>query len=80
MTRLRWALARFVAPTRIVAAPPDNGAVHILMQIDGMTVWVQAATFELKHETTVPAIRHYAPGESFTRTRSQGTFSGTLAD
>lgn len=55
--RLRWRLARWIAPAPVIAEPLGDGQVFILIRFDGdMWAWVQADRFRLKMTTDVEPI------------------------
>jgi hypothetical protein len=80
INRLRWRLARFIAPDPILAGPVGEGQVYILIrdEQDGVTyAWVAAKTFDLNVETQIPALGDdLALGNWMPSTG--GTFSGTV--
>lgn len=58
MNRLRWRLARLVAPQPIIVGPPseeDGGYLLMRSRHDGqkIDVWVQLASFEITSEVSI---------------------------
>ena len=82
--RIRWRIARLIAPLPIIAAPPDPGPA-ILLRENGsraFVAWVTPKTLDITTEHVLSPIEKYGnSSETFLYngpSRQRGVITGTI--